>query len=110
LEQRQYARSSDLKQIQPAFTEREITYLLDKWERELGNGGDLDLLTQIMQENKVPPGDIPAQLERIKKRMNEPENYNAFFVRYAIGETIEAKVGHKEKKSYWKALLEGKIS
>ncbi len=99
-----------LKQIQPGFTEGEVTYLLDKWECELRNGGDQDLLTQIMQDNKVPPQDIPARLERIMKRMNEPENYNAFFIRYAIGETIEAKVGRKEKKSYWKALLEGKIS
>lgn len=99
-----------LKQIQPEFTEGEVVYLLDKWEHELQNGGDQDLLTQIMQENNVPPQDIPLRLARIKGRTNEPKNYAAFFVRYAIGEIIESKVGRKEKKSYWKALLEGKIS
>ena len=55
------------------------------------------------------PQDIPARLERIQKRMAEPKNFNAFFIRYAIGETIEAKVGRKQKKAYWKAVLEGKI-
>jgi hypothetical protein len=63
-----------------------------------------------MQEDNVPPQDIPLRLARIKARMNEPDNYTAFLVRYAIGEIIEAKVGRKEKRSYWKAVLEGKIS
>lgn len=99
-----------LKQIQPGITEDEITYLLDDWERELQNGVDPDLLTEIMQENKVPPQDIPARLERLQKLMAEPKNYNAFFVRCAIGDAIEAEAGREQKKAYWKAVLGGKIA
>jgi hypothetical protein len=99
-----------LKEIQPQFTEGEILHLLDKWEHELQNGGDQALLTEMMQESNVPTQEIPSRLAKISERTNEPGNYDALFVRYAIGEIIEAKVGRKQKKLYWKALVAGDVS
>ena len=55
-------------------------------------------------------GEVDRRLESVRTAIYDPDNYNGFFVRYAVGEIIGAKLGPSQKMHYWCALLRGEVS
>lgn len=98
-----------LKEIQPAFTDDEISYLLENWQRDFETFQNAALFVQIMRENGVSERELAAKIQALAATMRQGNNYNGFFVRHAIGEIIESKVGVSQKKSYWRAVLSGRL-
>ena len=98
-----------LKESHPELTDEEISYTLDKWEMEFKAGGDKELFADILSENSVSSQELTLRLEEMREGMLEPENYNGYFVRYAIGEIIDVKLGRDAKKKYWRAIISGKV-
>jgi hypothetical protein len=98
-----------LKEIQPAFTDDEISYLLEKWQHDFESFQNASLFGEIMRENGVSERELPVKVQALATAMAQGNNYNALFVRHAVGEIIESKVGSSQKKAYWRAVLSGRL-
>jgi hypothetical protein len=97
-----------LKEIQPAFTDDEISYLLEKWKNDFETFQNAPLFEEIMRENGVSEQELSMKVQALATILQD-NNYNALFVRHAVGEIIESKVGSSQKKAYWRAVLSGRL-
>lgn len=98
-----------LNEFEPGHTDEETQFALDKWELDFESGRTDELFVTLLRERGASADRAVAMSEELGKRMRHGDGRNGFFVRYVIGEVIEARLGVAQKKAYWRAILSGRL-
>lgn len=106
-----------IKKSSPGMTDSEIEACLKRWKsefdtevKELFRKSD-SFFYEIYKElhPSADEFEVTTELIHTRAQMREKENYDAYLLRYVIGQVVEKNVGFDQKKQYWKAVLTGKV-
>jgi hypothetical protein len=91
-----------LQEQYPGRSEKTMENLVLEWKKQFDGSKFLEFMTGISLEMGIHKGAIQGKeaAKIVLSIMLKPEHYNAFFVKYVIGQIIEEELGLEQKRLY----------